>query len=89
MKFFEQEAPSVLIKAENMAEAINVYSKEISEDILEYPEEFELKEVSSDYAWGMFSKATDENGNVIPINEIRKVFDCTDNELLCCSKTNF
>lgn len=86
MKFFEQKEPFVLIKADDSSNAVDVFAREISEDILEYPEDFKLVEVSSEHAWSMYSNSTDEDGNKFSTAESKEIFINGNNELLCCSK---
>ena len=73
MKYFEINDPYyALIKAENQAEAIKIYTEYVADDDGTLHEE--IKEVDRDYALASFSRGGTEDGEEVPISEILEDF---------------
>ena len=50
MKFYEQKKPYCLIKAKNDEDMKNIFAKEVNGDILEFPDLYQLREISAEEA---------------------------------------
>lgn len=86
MKFYEQKDPYCLIKAKNEEDMRMVFAQEIDEDILKYPDSFNLQEISKNNAYKTFLMATDEDGNPVEKTEIDAVFYSLKSEVLSMSR---
>lgn len=86
MKFYEQKKPYCLIKAKNDEDMKNIFAKEVNGDILEFPDLYQLREISAEEAYDIYSKATDEDGNPIDKAEIDSTFNSDVSEALAVSR---
>lgn len=74
MKYFEQTEPFILVKARDNEQLEKIVADQISEDILEYPDNFDFHEVTEKYALNRFSHAKDEDGNPVRRGEVEADF---------------
>lgn len=89
MKFYEQKEPYCLIKAQDDEDMKKIFAQEVDGDILEYPDLYQLREISAVEAYDIFSKATDEDGNPIDKTEIDSTFKSDVSEVLAVSRELF
>ncbi|MCM3216125.1 hypothetical protein M3612_16625 [Niallia taxi] len=82
MKYFEVNEPYyALIKAQSKKQAMEIYTKKVSEDNEGTLKE-EMMEVNRDYALVKFDRSPGEDGQLIPIIEIIETFNKDKAELL-------
>lgn len=81
MKYFEAHYPYyALIKDKTKEDAIKIFVEYVADD--EGDLDDEINEVSRDYALIKFSRATGEDGEVVPIVEIIEEFNDEETSLL-------
>lgn len=81
-RYFYQKEPSVLIKADDIPNALDVFMNDVSDDV----SECYLKEISKQEAWDIYKNTEDEDGRKIDNYELIKTLESYGNELLACSR---
>lgn len=82
MKFYEINEPYyALLKANSEKEAIRKYVHNVA-DLEEEEVDFEIKEVSRDYALARFSRAPGEDKKLLPIGQIVSDFNVQEIEVM-------
>jgi hypothetical protein len=87
MKFFKVNEPYyALIKANDKEAAIKLYEANVAENIDGEVNE-DIRETSANKALVIFSRATSEDGKIIPINEILTDFESEEEMILLIEGT--
>jgi len=87
MKFFKVNEPYyALIKANDKEAAIKLYEANVAENIDGEVNE-DVREISANKALVIFSRATSEDGKIIPINEILTDFESEEEMILLIEGT--
>lgn len=81
-RYFRQKEPIVLIKADDVQTAFEIFDNEVSDDI----NDCRLREISKQEAWDIYKNVEDEDGRKISPYELLITLESPGNELLACSR---